>query len=283
MNKDLQDPTPDPVVVERYQQMLSADPNSKVFAPLADAYRKMGMLKEALATCKEGVRKHPSFPGGRIALARIYLDSELIESAVNELEKVKANDPENLAALTLLGESYLRLRRLREALATYKRLLFLSPQNTKAQNAVKKLESLTATDYEDEELFQMKPLSHLEKPSAAPADPIIEPESPATNVRHLERILSLADAYLARNESEKANRILNEGERDLGSHPEIVKRLKLLHEKYLDKLNPPKTSADLKRPASRRRSARDSKIQTLQSLLSKFQELQKQGDSELDL
>lgn len=282
MSKTAPDVSPDPVVVERYQQMLSSDPNSKIFAPLADAYRKMGMLKEALATCKEGVRKHPNFPGGRIALARIYIDSDLMESAIHELEKVKVADPENLAALTLLGECYLRLRRLREALAAYKRLLFLSPKNEKAQNAVKKLESLTAADFEDDELFQMRPLSHLESPAEESVE-LTEPEDAEGQSRHLERILSLADAYLARNESEKANRILNEGERELGSHPEIVKRLKILHDKYLDKLSPPKTSAELQKPASRKATSREAKIETLQNLLVKFQQLQKNADSGLDL
>ena len=40
-----------PEFVERFQIMYQKDPNSRVFAPLAECYRKMGLLDEALRLC----------------------------------------------------------------------------------------------------------------------------------------------------------------------------------------------------------------------------------------
>lgn len=283
MNKLSEKKAPDPNIVAKYQEMLAKDPNSKVFAPLADAYRQMNMVNEALEICKEGVRKHPDFSGGRIALANIYLDTDLPESALNELLKAHRVAPENIAAISKLAELNLQLKKPKEALRFYKKLLFLSPQNIKASAAVSKLESLTADEYEDDELFRMQRLGDIEK-GVSPSSPQIQIENePEDTDYKVERIVTLADAFFARNDLEKANQILIQGENELGSHPQIVKRLKILHLRQLDKIQPPKTQADLQPPTPRAQSQKDRQIEKLQDLLKKFKALQKQGEDGLDL
>ena len=56
--------------LRRYQE----DPRSRVFAPLAEAYRKAGLLDEAIEIARDGVRVHPHFVGGKVALARALFD-----------------------------------------------------------------------------------------------------------------------------------------------------------------------------------------------------------------
>lgn len=46
--------------IRRYQE----DPTSRVFAPLAEAYRRLGRVDEAIDICLEGLKHHPEFPGG---------------------------------------------------------------------------------------------------------------------------------------------------------------------------------------------------------------------------
>ena len=51
-----------------YLKKYQEDPTSRVFAPLAEAYRKAGLIDEAIEIAREGLRVHPNFVGGRVAL-----------------------------------------------------------------------------------------------------------------------------------------------------------------------------------------------------------------------
>jgi tetratricopeptide (TPR) repeat protein len=258
-----------PAVVEKYQKLYAADPNSQVFAPLAEAYRKMGMLNEALDVARDGVKRHPHFAGGRVALAKVFYSQELWDDAIAEFKKVIELSAENVLAHSLLAECYLRLKRPKDALKSYKMLLFLSPENDKAQKAIKKLESLTADEYEDD-VFALKPLRvavkewdeiHLDDP---------EENRAQHELRVLDRMISLADAYIVRGDTDRAVEALNEAERMFGARPEIVKRLKLLHQKNLDTIHYPRTREDLVPVATRKSQQVDEQIMLLKGLLRKL-------------
>ena len=65
----------DPVIVERVSgQSFSAFTRARIFAPLAEAYRKAGLVDEAIEVAREGLRIHPNFVGGRVALGRALFD-----------------------------------------------------------------------------------------------------------------------------------------------------------------------------------------------------------------
>ena len=127
--------------------MLAKDPKSKVFAPLADSYRKMGMLKEALEVAKEGIEHHPKLVGGRVALSRILGEIGSLDQAIAQAEYAMSLSPENVLAHHLKAEFLLRKKQPKEALKTYKRLLFLIPDDDRAQRAIKKLETFIISSY----------------------------------------------------------------------------------------------------------------------------------------
>jgi predicted Zn-dependent protease len=122
--------------LKKYQQ----DPTSRVFAPLAEAYRKAGLVDEAIEIAREGLQLHPGFIGGRVALARALFDKHLYESVVEELNHVIKDVPDNLVAQRLLAESYLMLGRVAEALGAYKMLLYFAPQDAETAKMVSELE-----------------------------------------------------------------------------------------------------------------------------------------------
>jgi tetratricopeptide (TPR) repeat protein len=132
--------------IYHYLKKYQADPKSRVFAPLAEAYRKAGLLDEAIEICRDGIRYHPSFIGGRVALARALFDKGDYEATVKELAPVVIDAPDNLVAQKLLAESCLILGRLSEALAAYKVLLFFMPKDEEIAKLVQELESRA---YED--------------------------------------------------------------------------------------------------------------------------------------
>ncbi len=229
-------------LVEKYQLILQTDPKAKIFAPLAEAYRRLGLIEEGIQICVKGLGYHPHFASGRVALGRLYLDKNNLASAAEQLEKAVDLSPENLLAQSLLGEVLLKMRRPKEALAAYKMLLFLSPHDERAIKMVAKLESLTADEYEDD-VFSMTQLKELGAESldveeAEPLKPLSGSDAEERQRRDLERYLSLADAFLVRNDFEKAQQTLENAEKVHGVSPQITRRLQILKQRFSDDSEP---------------------------------------------
>lgn len=253
-----------PELVERYQILLQKDPKSQVFAPLTEAYRKMGLTEEAFRIAVRGVQFNPNFGGGRIALAKVFLDRDNLRGAIEELEKACELSADNILGHSLLGECYLKAKRPKDALRSFKMVLFLAPTNEKANRAVRKLEALTADEYEDD-LFEMKPLPQVDQlrlEEAASLKPVVSKGISSG----LERTLSLVDAFIVRNDVERAFQALTEAERDYGAHPEIVKRLKLVNQRTLEREEVVQAP-----PPSRERQALEARITYLRSLLERVE------------
>src|SRR5688572_23036133 len=102
--------------IERYQKLFEKDPKSKVFAPLGEAYRKMGLIKEALSILERGVKFHPHFASGRVALAKVLISQNEHTKAIEQLLVATDLSPENLLAQKLLAECYIALKKSKEAL-----------------------------------------------------------------------------------------------------------------------------------------------------------------------
>ena len=224
-----------PEFVERYQIEYQKDPRSRVFAPLAEAYRKMGLHDEAFRVCAAGVKLHPDFASGRVAFAKILLDGGRATEALEQLEKATQLSPDNLLAHSMMGETLLKLRRPKEALKAYKMVLFINPQDEKALAAVRKWEFLSADDYDDD-LFEMRPVfkgagtsksdnaHHAETPEALAPVAVVQLDTQ----RELERAVSLADAFTIRNDVDSALMVLKNARMKLGPLAEIESRFNLL-------------------------------------------------------
>lgn len=234
-----------PEFVERYQLELNKNPRSRVFAPLSEAYRKMGLLEEARRICRFGCQANPDFAGGHVAYAKILLDLKNPSEALIHLESAAKLSPDNLLAHTLLGETLIELRRPKEALKAFKMVLFLDPDNERALQAVRKWEFLTADEY-GEDVFAMKPVFQ----QTDKADEIDEElqdlltESGISTLngsstdmrmdlqkrhqRALERALSLADAFTVRNDLDAAVKVIEDAKRLLGPMPDLENRARLL-------------------------------------------------------
>jgi predicted Zn-dependent protease len=126
--------------IYEYLRKYQEDPSSRVFAPLAESYRKSGLVDEAIEIAREGLRIHPGFVGGRVALARALFDKKLYQEVTDELMPVVKDVPDNLVAQRLIAESCLILGRPAEALSAYKMLLYFVPADTETARIVQELE-----------------------------------------------------------------------------------------------------------------------------------------------
>ena len=74
-------------------------PEGKIFAPLADAYRRAGRLEDAAQVLEKGTGLHPDYVSALVLLALVQRDLGHDADAEATLDRVLALDPENLVAL----------------------------------------------------------------------------------------------------------------------------------------------------------------------------------------
>jgi tetratricopeptide (TPR) repeat protein len=190
--------------VERYQLIYEKDPTSKVFAPLAEAYRRMGLLDEAIDLAERGVKRHPNFASGRVALGKCFAQRGEYLKAVEQLQVAVDLSPENLLGHQLIADCYQKLKKLPEALNAYKMVLFLNPDDVKSAAKVKEIEVQVyaqSQDFSIQDDFSMEKLSEVAKvTNAAP----LKKMNQTPNTDLLERELALLDARMNRGDWETA-------------------------------------------------------------------------------
>jgi tetratricopeptide (TPR) repeat protein len=130
-----------PPLLLKYLKMFQDDPKSRIFAPLAESYRKIGLVDEAIEICLEGMEANPDFLGGKVALARAYGDKQLHGKVRDLLLPVIDKMPDNLIAQKLLADSCLVLGFVKDALAAYKMLLYFNPNDNEIALMVQELET----------------------------------------------------------------------------------------------------------------------------------------------
>ena len=124
----------------KYQGMYDKNPRSRVFAPLAESFRKFGLLDEAYKVLKNGIKHHPDYVLGHLVLAHCYFDEQKYQLVYETLKPLLSKNIDNVQMQKLFSESCMQLGLLEEALDTYKYLLFLNPQDKYFASQVKKIE-----------------------------------------------------------------------------------------------------------------------------------------------
>ncbi len=252
-----------PDFIERYQLLLQKDPKSKLFAPLAEAYRKKGWLDEAEQLCQKGTGLHPHFPSGRVVYAKVLMDRGNKAAALDQLKAAVDISPENILAQRLLAQLHMELRRPKEALQAFKMVLFLNPQDEVALKHVRKLESLTADEFDDE-LFEMKPLSKAVRPMNFHEE---ETTTFHQTSRGIDRALSLIDAFVVRSDFDRAFKFMEESENQYGQHPELTKRRLFLSRRNQAQLATEESASKIKPLGQTFKRIEQLKVDRLKSML----------------
>lgn len=128
--------------IEPLSEKLQADPKSRVFAQLADAYRKSGLLDEAIDTAKRGLENHPNYAIAHLILGRCYLAKGMYALAREEFELTIKNDMQSLVGYKLLGETYEKQNMYPEALKYYQMVLDMEPSDAELAEKITNLKSL---------------------------------------------------------------------------------------------------------------------------------------------
>lgn len=112
--------------IDDLRRRLDRDPQSRLFAQLAEELRKEGDLAEAIQIAREGLKSHPNYPSARLTLGRALMDTGDVAAAQRELATAVQEAPDNILAGRLLAECLESEGRLEEAAARYRTTLALS-------------------------------------------------------------------------------------------------------------------------------------------------------------
>jgi tetratricopeptide (TPR) repeat protein len=137
--------------IEKLKEKVEKDPNSKLFVPLAEEYRKEGLLDDAINVLIRGLERQPSYTSARVSLGKIYIEKGMLDEARGEFEKVISSIPDNLYAHKKLAEIYRDTGEGELAINSFKTVLRLNPMDEDALNQLKDIEGIEMGVQEQEE------------------------------------------------------------------------------------------------------------------------------------
>ncbi len=149
--------------LEELRQRWEADPGSRVFLQLAEEYRRLGRINEAIHVLEQGLERSPNHLSAKVALGRCRLESQAFEAAGSIFEEVIERDPTQLVANRLLVEAYLGQQENAKAarrLDLYRLLNDSDPAIEELQarlDASASSEESTSAEAEDDRFFETDP------------------------------------------------------------------------------------------------------------------------------
>lgn len=162
--------------ISKCQKLLEMDPNSQIFAALAEAYRKKGELERAFQVCHNGLRLHPNYGPAHLVMARVNLDRGLYDWAETEVEKAREVDGNNRTIELLLAEINIYKGEFRAAIKSLRRLSVSDPGNDHVKRL---LEIAMRIPKEQQETGEVAAPASSTAPIAAASAPTPPPELPA--------------------------------------------------------------------------------------------------------
>ena len=131
----------------KYQADFEKNSRSRVFAPLAETYRKLGMTDKAMEILSQGIRFHPTYLMGYLGLAFCYYDIKQYNLAYSTLRPFVESNRDNIRLQKLFSDVCLELGKKEEALETLKYLLFVNPRDKAIAELVQSVEKEVDNKY----------------------------------------------------------------------------------------------------------------------------------------
>ena len=131
--------------IEKLEARYRENPKGRNFAPLADAYRKAGLIDNAIELCQVGLQLHPDYVSGHIVHGRCLVDKKDDAGAESVFRRVLDLDPENILALKVLAEISERNARFDQAMEWLNRLLMADPMNGEAADGLSRVRGKAAS------------------------------------------------------------------------------------------------------------------------------------------
>ncbi len=119
---------------EFLEEFFEKNPESVIFARLADTYLKKDKLDLATELCEDGIKKHPYYTTGHFILGKCYLAKKKYELAEKEFKRVLLFDPKFLAAHKYYGDLMKEIGWENTCETSYKKILQIDPLDEVARS-----------------------------------------------------------------------------------------------------------------------------------------------------
>jgi tetratricopeptide (TPR) repeat protein len=167
--------------IQRYEDMLAADPKSYCFAPLSQLYRKLRLLDDAISVAQKGCALHPDYPVGFFALGSAHYDKGQSAEARRALERAAVLNPEDMESKKLLGQLYVEAGEIALATRVLGQVLQQNPDDMESAMLLRSVApAADAVQYEEELLEEADVIEDLteeveeeiEEPQAVQVPPL---------------------------------------------------------------------------------------------------------------
>jgi tetratricopeptide (TPR) repeat protein len=115
------------------REILDEDPNSQIFAALAETYRKKGELDKAFQICQNGLKLHSKYGAAHVVMAKINLDRGLYDWAEAEAQKAAEVEGRTRSIELLMAEISIYKGEFDAAIKILKSLQQFDPDNSQIQ------------------------------------------------------------------------------------------------------------------------------------------------------
>lgn len=198
--------------IDRFRQVLAAEPESRAYVPLADLLRQSGQYDEALVLLEEGLSRNPEHQSAMVVLGLTLLQAGRQDHGVKVLQRVLEMSPDNFVVLRTLSESFLERQAFTHAIPILERLADLEPdQKQWSEKLVEARDQL-----QSERTRQQKAETAENDPAPAP----INSQDFAT--------LTLVDIMISQGYLDKALAALEKIEEREPGRAEVLERLERL-------------------------------------------------------
>jgi tetratricopeptide (TPR) repeat protein len=159
--------------IAKCQKILDSDPNSQIFASLAEAYRKKGDLERAFQVCQDGLRIHPDYGAAHVVMAKVNLDRGLYDWAEAEVNRAIEADGNNRNIELLLAEIYIYKGEYQAAIKLLKKLHSVDPHN----EHISRLLDIAKKIPQEQQTAVGSPVSEAAQPTQIEPPPESAPET----------------------------------------------------------------------------------------------------------
>ena len=141
--------------IKYLEKKLKRNPNSILFARLADAYASIERIDDAIQICENGLRKHPYYVTGHFIISKCYLKKKQFDHAEKELKRVLLFDPEYIAAHRDYGELMSQIGWNSSCERSYEKIQAIDPFNKQAKEKIRQIKESLKLDEDAEKEFDV--------------------------------------------------------------------------------------------------------------------------------
>ncbi|WP_420265046.1 tetratricopeptide repeat protein, partial [Candidatus Magnetominusculus dajiuhuensis] len=128
-----------PDKLDRLREKVLGGTNPKLFVPLSDEYKSLGMTAAAIHVLEHCIETYPNFMSARVALGNLYMEKGCFIHAIEEFKSVTEAIADNILSHRKLAELYTIIGETENALLSYKTILSIDPSDEDAAAGIEKI------------------------------------------------------------------------------------------------------------------------------------------------